>query len=174
MPPLDIGSDADIEAYKSALETLLQGDGADAILLIHAPSLTARGVTLASSLIDFIKQHPRARRFNILTNWAGEYSAQEGRRLFNEAGIPTYRTPESAVTAFMHMVEYRRNQKQLMETRPPCRATGSMSSAASSSLGKRWTASSGCWTPTWPIPSCRQPGYPPSRPGSFPMPSRPH
>ncbi|MDX7860026.1 bifunctional acetate--CoA ligase family protein/GNAT family N-acetyltransferase [Aeromonas caviae] len=116
MPPLDIGSDADIEAYKSALETLLQGDGADAILLIHAPSLTARGVTLASSLIDFIKPHPRARRFNILTNWAGEYSAQEGRRLFNEAGIPTYRTPESAVTAFMHMVEYRRNQKQLMET----------------------------------------------------------
>lgn len=116
MLPLDIGSDADIEAYKSALETLLQGDSADAILLIHAPSLTARGVTLASSLIDFIKQHPRARRFNILTNWAGEYSAQEGRRLFNEAGIPTYRTPESAVTAFMHMVEYRRNQKQLMET----------------------------------------------------------
>ena len=66
MPPLDIGSDADIETYKSALETLLKGDGADAILLIHAPSLTARGVTLASSLIDFIKaasqgqtiQHP--------------------------------------------------------------------------------------------------------------------
>lgn len=118
-PPADgacCGSDADIEAYKSALETLLQGDSADAILLIHAPSLTARGVTLASNLIDFIKQHPRARRFNILTNWAGEYSAQEGRRLFNEAGIPTYRTPESAVTAFMHMVEYRRNQKQLMET----------------------------------------------------------
>ena len=116
MLPLDIGSDADVEAYKTALDELLQGDKADAILLIHAPSLTARGATLASSLIDFLKQHPRARRFNILTNWAGEYSAQEGRRLFNEAGIPTYRTPESAVTAFMHMVEYRRNQKQLMET----------------------------------------------------------
>ncbi|MEZ6932720.1 GNAT family N-acetyltransferase [Aeromonas sp. S16(2024)] len=116
MPPLDIGSDADVEAYRTALDELLQGDKADAILLIHAPSLTARGATLASSLIDFLKQHPRARRFNILTNWAGEYSAQEGRRLFNEAGIPTYRTPESAVTAFMHMVEYRRNQKQLMET----------------------------------------------------------
>ncbi|WP_429164705.1 GNAT family N-acetyltransferase [Aeromonas rivipollensis] len=116
MPPLDIGSDADVEAYRTALDELLQGDKADAILLIHAPSLTARGAALASNLIDFLKQHPRARRFNILTNWAGEYSAQEGRRLFNEAGIPTYRTPESAVTAFMHMVEYRRNQKQLMET----------------------------------------------------------
>ncbi|MBV7415730.1 bifunctional acetate--CoA ligase family protein/GNAT family N-acetyltransferase [Aeromonas sp. sif2433] len=116
MPPQDIGSDADVDAYRQALDALLQGDGTDAILLIHAPSLTARGAALAGNLIDFIKQHPRARRFNILTNWAGEYSAQAGRRLFNEAGIPTYRTPESAVTAFMHMVEYRRNQKQLMET----------------------------------------------------------
>lgn len=116
MPPRDIGSDADINDYQQALDDLLQGDEADAILLIHAPSLTARGAALARSLIDYVKQHPRARRFNILTNWAGEYSAQEGRRLFSEAGFPTYRTPESAVAAFMHMVEYRRNQKQLMET----------------------------------------------------------
>ncbi|MDF8328867.1 bifunctional acetate--CoA ligase family protein/GNAT family N-acetyltransferase [Aeromonas salmonicida] len=116
MQPKDIGSDADITAYQQALDTLLQGNEADAILLIHAPSLTARGAELARSLIDYLKQHPRARRFNILTNWAGEYSAQEGRKLFTEAGIPTYRTPESAVAAFMHMVEYRRNQKQLMET----------------------------------------------------------
>lgn len=116
IPPKDIGSDADITSYQQALDTLLQGNEADAILLIHAPSLTARGAELAGSLIDYLKQHPRARRFNILTNWAGEYSAQEGRKLFTEAGIPTYRTPESAVAAFMHMVEYRRNQKQLMET----------------------------------------------------------
>ncbi|HDX8381111.1 TPA: bifunctional acetate--CoA ligase family protein/GNAT family N-acetyltransferase [Aeromonas salmonicida] len=116
MPPKDIGSDADITAYQQALDTLLQGNEADAILLIHAPSLTARGAELARSLIDYLRQHPRARRFNILTNWAGEYSAQEGRKLFTEAGIPTYRTPESAVAAFMHMMEYRRNQKQLMET----------------------------------------------------------
>ncbi|MFA7835930.1 GNAT family N-acetyltransferase [Aeromonas dhakensis] len=116
MPPHDIGSDADIHDYQQALDNLLQGEEADAILLIHAPSLTARGAALARSLIDYVKQHPRARRFNILTNWAGEYSAQEGRRLFSEAGFPTYRTPESAVAAFMHMVEYRRNQKQLMET----------------------------------------------------------
>lgn len=116
IPPKDIGGDADITAYQQALDALLQGNEADAILLIHAPSLTARGAELARSLIDYLRQHPRARRFNILTNWAGEYSAQEGRKLFTEAGIPTYRTPESAVAAFMHMVEYRCNQKQLMET----------------------------------------------------------
>src|SRR5690606_25552798 len=115
MPPKDIGSDADITAYQQALDTLLQGNEADAILLIHAPSLTARGAELARSLIDCRNQQPRATRVNILTHWAGEYSAQEGRKLFTEPGIPTYRTPESAVAAFMHMVEYRRNQQRLME-----------------------------------------------------------
>jgi acetyltransferase len=52
----------------------------------------------------------------VLTNWCGEYSSQEARRLFSEASLPTYRTPEGTITAFMHMVEYRRNQKQLRET----------------------------------------------------------
>ena len=52
----------------------------------------------------------------MLTNWCGEFSSQEARRLFSDAGLPTYRTPEGTITAFMHMVEYRRNQKQLRET----------------------------------------------------------
>ena len=52
----------------------------------------------------------------MLTNWCGEFSSQDARRLFSDAGLPTYRTPEGTITAFMHMVEYRRNQKQLRET----------------------------------------------------------
>ncbi|MBZ6068398.1 bifunctional acetate--CoA ligase family protein/GNAT family N-acetyltransferase [Aeromonas schubertii] len=115
-PPLDIGSDADIDAYLRSLHGLLDEEQTNAILIIHAPSLTAEGEALAQAIIEALRNHPRARRFNILTNWAGEHSAQRGRRLFNEAGIPTYRTPESAVAAFMHMVEYGRNQRQLMET----------------------------------------------------------
>lgn len=67
-------------------------------------------------MIQALKQHPRGKRISVLTNWSGEFSSQEARRLFSEAGIPTYRTPEGAITAFMHMVEYRRNQRQLMET----------------------------------------------------------
>ncbi|XPE23300.1 hypothetical protein ACNKHM_20170 [Shigella sonnei] len=45
-----------------------------------------------------------------------EHHSQEARRLFSEAGLPTYRSSEGTITAFMHMVEYRRNQKQLRET----------------------------------------------------------
>ena len=41
-------------------------------------------------------------------------------RRFNAARIPTYETPEAAVTGFLHRVRYQRNQALLMET-PPAR-----------------------------------------------------
>ncbi|WJV53073.1 bifunctional acetate--CoA ligase family protein/GNAT family N-acetyltransferase [Prodigiosinella aquatilis] len=114
--PLDLRDDATAERYLAALTILLDNDDYDALLIIHAPSAAAPGTESAEKMIHLLQQHPRGKRMTILTNWCGEFSSQEARRLFNGAGIPTYRTPEGAVTAFMHIVEYRRNQKQLMET----------------------------------------------------------
>ncbi|CNJ01290.1 putative acetyltransferase [Yersinia aldovae] len=114
--PLDLRDDANSERYLAALKPLLDSTDYDALLLIHSPSAAAPGSKTAELLISAIRQHPRGKRITLLTNWCGEYSSQDARRLFTEAGIPTYRTPEGAITAFMHMVEYRRNQKQLKET----------------------------------------------------------
>ena len=98
------------------MTTLLDSTDFDALLVIHAPSAAAHGTVTASHLIEAVRKHPRGKYVTLLTNWCGEFSSQEARKLFTEAGIPTYRTPEGTVTAFMHMVEYRRNQKQLKET----------------------------------------------------------
>ncbi len=114
--PLDLRDDASIESYIAAVNTLLDSPDLDALLVIHSPSATATGTESAVALIDAIKHHPRGHYISVLTNWCGEYSSIEARRLFSDAGIPTYRTPEGTITAFMHMVEYRRNQKQLRET----------------------------------------------------------
>ncbi|MDA5480715.1 bifunctional acetate--CoA ligase family protein/GNAT family N-acetyltransferase [Yersinia intermedia] len=114
--PIDLRDDASAERYLAALKPLLDSTDYDALLLIHSPSAAAPGSKTAELLISAIRQHPRGKRLTLLTNWCGEYSSQDARRLFTEAGIPTYRTPEGAITAFMHMVEYRRNQKQLKET----------------------------------------------------------
>jgi len=35
--------------------------------------------------------------------------------LLNDAGIPTYETPDKAVSAFLHLLRYRKNQELLME-----------------------------------------------------------
>src|SRR6266700_2593535 len=44
----------------------------------------------------------------------------DARRRFNAARIPTYDTPEAAVSGFLHRVRYQRNQALLKET-PPAR-----------------------------------------------------
>ncbi|PKF76989.1 protein acetyltransferase [Vibrio sp. vnigr-6D03] len=114
--PIDMIGDANSQRYVDTIGTLMDGDEFDALLIMHSPSAVAHSTETAQAIIDCVKKHPNARRFNILTNWCGEQSTKDARQLFTQAGIPTYRTPESAVTAFMHLVEYRRNQKQLMET----------------------------------------------------------
>ncbi|WP_222888537.1 protein lysine acetyltransferase [Enterobacter sp. C2] len=114
--PLDLRDDASSERYITALNILLDSTDYDALLVIHSPSAVAPGSESALALIDVLKKHPRGKYVTVLTNWCGEFSSQEARRLFSEAGLPTYRTPEGTITAFMHMVEYRRNQKQLRET----------------------------------------------------------
>ncbi len=114
--PLDLRDDATPKLYQAVMTALLDSTDYDAVLAIHAPSAAAHGTVTASHLIEAVHQHPRGKYITLLTNWCGEFSSQEARKLFTEAGIPTYRTPEGTVTAFMHMVEYRRNQKQLKET----------------------------------------------------------
>ncbi|MCG9662619.1 succinyl-CoA synthetase subunit beta [Vibrio mediterranei] len=114
--PIDLVGDATAKRYCDALSIVLDSDDVDAILIMHSPSATADSQQTATDLIETIKKHPKSKRFNILTNWSGEATAKDARLLFTNHGIPTYRTPESAVTAFMHLVEYRRNQWQLMET----------------------------------------------------------
>lgn len=89
-------------------------------MIIHAPSAVAPATETAEKIIQLIHQHPRGKQLTLLTNWCGEYSSLAARRAFTQAGIPTWRTPEGTVTAFMHQVEYRRNQK-LLRKPLPCR-----------------------------------------------------
>ncbi|YCI82480.1 protein lysine acetyltransferase [Enterobacteriaceae bacterium] len=114
--PLDLLDDATAQRYQQAVSVLLNSQDVDALMVIHSPSAAAPGSDSARALIDAVARHPRGKYVTLLTNWCGEHSSQEARRLFSDAGIPTYRTPEGTITAFMHMVEYRRNQKQLRET----------------------------------------------------------
>ncbi len=129
--PIDLAGDATKKRYVDTINALMNGDCADAILIMHSPSAVSDSLETANAVIEAIQAHPRHKHFNILTNWSGEQTSREARLAFTRAGIPTYRTPESAVVAYMHLVEYRRNQKQLMETPTTAEPlhSGSVSSA---------------------------------------------
>ncbi|MBL4829438.1 MAG: bifunctional acetate--CoA ligase family protein/GNAT family N-acetyltransferase [Aliivibrio sp.] len=114
--PINLLGDASVERYCQVLEILLSDGNFDALLIMHCPSAISPAKEAANRIIEVITKHPKGKHYNILTNWSGEKSAKSARLLFTKAGFPTYRTPESSVAAFAHLVEYRRNQKQLMET----------------------------------------------------------
>lgn len=114
--PIDIIGDADPKRYATVLTHLMDSDQVDAILIMHSPSALSDSQNSAQAIIDVIKNHPKRQQVNILTNWTGEDAAKPARLLFSQAKIPTFRTPNGAITAFMHLVQYRRNKKLLQET----------------------------------------------------------
>lgn len=112
--PIDIIGDADGPRYATALSALLEDDKNDAILVLNCPTALAEPIASAKAVIDTVRQSGSHR--NVITAWLGEATADAARRLFAEAHMATYQTPDSAVRGFMHGVQYRRNQELMLET----------------------------------------------------------
>lgn len=112
--PVDIIGDAPGSRYADAMRILLASGDCDAILAMHAPTATADSMAAAQAVIDTAK----GSKLNILSCWVGGHAVTPARKLFREAGIPTYDSPRLAVQAFMHLVNYRRSQTMLMEAPP--------------------------------------------------------
>jgi len=112
--PVDIIGDADGPRYAAALEVLTGGPGSDAILVLNCPTAIASGLEAAEAVVKIAAAGHRA----VLTNWLGADVAEKARKLFSEALLPTYDTPEDAVRGFMHLVRYARARDTLMEVPP--------------------------------------------------------
>jgi acetyltransferase len=112
--PVDIIGDAPGERYSAAAKVLTASKSADALLVLHAPTATASSDDAATAVAEATK----GSKMPVLTSWVGGETVQPARRIFREAGIPTFETPGQAVAAFRHMAEFRRNQEMLMETPP--------------------------------------------------------
>ena len=113
--PVDILGDATGERYADALRILSEDSGTDAILVLNCPTAVTSSTDAASAIADIVSGKPG---MPVFTSWVGDASVREARDLFNACHIPTYDTPEQAVRALMHRVNYQRNQTLLMETPP--------------------------------------------------------
>ncbi|MEO7496619.1 MAG: GNAT family N-acetyltransferase [Massilia sp.] len=112
--PVDIIGDAPAERYRQTLELLLKDDQNDAILFIHAPTAIVPSADIARAIAPLARASSR----NVLACWLGGDSVAEARRIFSESGIPTFATPEDAVSGFLQIVHYRQNQNLLMQVPP--------------------------------------------------------
>jgi len=120
--PVDIIGDAPGARYAAAIEALLDDPGVDALLVLNCPTALAAPDEAARAVVDVLAAQPAARLHgrNVFAAWLGEQSAAPARRRLEAARIPTYETPETAVSGFLQRVRYQRNQALLMET-PPAR-----------------------------------------------------
>lgn len=110
--PLDIIGDAPTDRYVETLRALGDEPNCDAILFIHAPTAIVPSAQIAQGCAPVVRGIGKP----VLGCWLGQDAVAEARRIFHEAGIADYGTPEEAVRAFLQLVTYRRNQDQLLET----------------------------------------------------------
>ncbi|MFN3232551.1 MAG: GNAT family N-acetyltransferase [Alphaproteobacteria bacterium] len=112
--PVDIIGDAPGKRYVDALDVLLDAPEVDALLVMHAPT----GITSSDEVADGVIGRLKDTRKTVLVNWAGGRVVAGAREAFEDAGIPSYETPASAVHAFRQLTGHRRLQTLLMETPP--------------------------------------------------------
>jgi acetyltransferase len=112
--PLRVPGDAAPEAYAQALQDLAEDGASPALLLIHAPSAVVSSAQVARALLPLAQRTPP----QLMGCWLGHAAVAEARYVSQQAGIATYATPEEAVSAFSMLVDYRRNQAQLIEAPP--------------------------------------------------------
>jgi acetyltransferase len=112
--PIDILGDASPRRYAQVLQICTQCKRLDGVLVMLAPQALTDPVAVAQEVIAQLKdkKHP------IFTSWLGGRDVAPAMELLNQAGIPTYETPERAIGAFVQMARYARNLEMAQEVPP--------------------------------------------------------
>ncbi|KAA5607102.1 GNAT family N-acetyltransferase [Roseospira marina] len=113
--PIDIIGDANGKRYTDTMEILFRAPEVDSVLVMYAPTAVSSADEIAEKVIELYK---KTRKAHVTTCFVGEGAVATARRMFTQASVPTYETPDQAVRAFMHTVTFARNRKLLMETPP--------------------------------------------------------
>ncbi|WP_280156041.1 bifunctional acetate--CoA ligase family protein/GNAT family N-acetyltransferase [Piscinibacter sp. XHJ-5] len=109
--PIDIIGDAPVPRYAETLQALLADRDSGAVLFLHAPTAIVRSDDIARACAPIARQAPG----RVMACWLGDSAVADARRIFRDAGVADYATPEEAVQAFGMLLTYRRNQAQLLE-----------------------------------------------------------
>ncbi|NUO73574.1 MAG: bifunctional acetate--CoA ligase family protein/GNAT family N-acetyltransferase [Frateuria sp.] len=109
--PVDIVGDAPVQRYRDALQVLLAAAEVDGVLFMHAPTAIVPPDAIAEACLPML----RAAGKPVLSCWLGGPTVQAAQRVFGDAGLPCYASPERAVDAWTQLVQYHRHQAALLE-----------------------------------------------------------
>ena len=110
--PVDILGDAEPERYAKSLEIAAKDPSIDGMLVV----LTPQDMTNPTQIAEKLKPYAKGLGKPVLASWMGGAEVAAGEQILNQAGIPTFQFPDSAVRAFNYMWRYSYNLKGLYET----------------------------------------------------------
>jgi acyl-CoA synthetase (NDP forming) len=98
--------------YAKALEIVSKDPNNDGVLVILTPQAMTEPTATAEQLKRFAKFNGKP----ILASWMGGDQVRVGEEILNNAGIPTFPYPDTAMRAFAYMWRYADNLRSLYET----------------------------------------------------------
>jgi len=113
--PIDILGDASPERWRKTIEVCRSANEINALVIIFVPQTLKNAVAVAKEIARLFRDKSH---LPVFTVWMGGGEVEKGRKILNHAGIPTYETPERAISAFMYMYSYARNLEILQEIPP--------------------------------------------------------
>jgi acetyltransferase len=114
--PIDVLGDAEPARYAKTLEIAASDPNSDGLLVVLTPQDMTDPKGTAEALAPYARVAPDK---PVLASWMGGGSVQEGDRILNEAGIPTFEYPDTAARVFDYMWRYTDNLRAIYETPVP-------------------------------------------------------
>ena len=109
--PIDILGDASSDRYAKTLEVVAPDPNSDGLLVILTPQAMTNPTQTAEKLKSYSKL-PKP----LLTSWMGGVEVSAGTQILNQANIPTFPYPDTAVRLFNYMWRYTYNLRAIYET----------------------------------------------------------
>jgi acetyltransferase len=113
--PIDILGDAKADRYKATVESCLNDENVDGVLIIYTAQAVGEPVEIAQTIVELCRSRAYQDK-TVLTSFMGYGAVEEANRVFNQNNIPTYSTPEQAVKTYMYMYQYKSSLELLYET----------------------------------------------------------
>ena len=111
--PIDILEEANPTRFQTVLDICLKDSDSNGFLVIYAPQASTDPVALARLAVTASKKTNKP----LLVCLIGEdVNCRKARRLLQRHGVPSFATPEQAVSTFMYMYNYTQNLELLYQT----------------------------------------------------------
>ena len=117
--PVDVLGDAGSERFAAALTACLADPAANGVIVIYTPQGNARPDAMAEEVAKIAKTATKP----VVTVLMGGKTIERGREIFQEAGVPTYETPEDAVKAYLGTYRYAGTSNCSTRRRRSCPST---------------------------------------------------